>query len=46
MRFEDGDFYVPSGWDRCLTIRYKDYMQLPPEKDRRPYHHPYDFYLK
>lgn len=46
MCFEDGEFYVPKGWDRCLTVRYKDYMQLPPEKDRKPYHHPYDFYLK
>ena len=45
MRFEDGVFLVPIGWDKCLTVRYKNYMQLPPEKDRQPYHHPYDFYL-
>lgn len=33
--FEDAVFYVPAGYDTYLRNVYGDYMQLPPEKDRR-----------
>lgn len=45
MPFEDKSFYVPSGWDKCLTIRYKDYMQLPPESERHPLHQASEYFM-
>lgn len=44
IRFEDQDFAVPAAYDRLLTLRYGDYMKLPPEKDRIA-HHYYTAYL-
>lgn len=31
-------FYVPACYDEILRITYGDYMQLPPEEKRHPYH--------
>ena len=31
--------------DKFLTLRYDNYMELPPEEERVT-HHPYDFYFK
>lgn len=45
MPFEGKPYYVPAGWDRCLTIRYQDYMQLPPEKDRHPVHQAFEYFM-
>ena len=36
--FVDREFYVPAGWHECLTIRYQDYMKLPPEEERKIRH--------
>ena len=37
-RFEDSAFYIPCGYDEILTVKYGDYMQLPPEHLRQPHH--------
>lgn len=42
--FEGYKFSVWSQYDKLLTIVYGDYMQLPPEKDRRPLQHYIKFY--
>lgn len=34
VRFEDGMYAAPSGWDEYLTNMYGDYMKLPPENER------------
>ncbi len=36
--FEGKRFMITSYYDKYLTMRYGDYMQLPPEEDRHPYH--------
>lgn len=36
MDFEGEKMPMPSGYDEMLRVRYNDYMQLPPEKDRYP----------
>lgn len=38
LKFEDSEFYAPYGYDECLKKWYGDYMQLPPEEKRVPYH--------
>ena len=38
VEFEGRNFYAPIGYDKFLKTSYGDYMQLPPEKDRVPYH--------
>lgn len=38
LPFEDGMFYAPEHYHEVLTLGYGDYMQLPPEKERHPYH--------
>ncbi len=38
LEFEGREMPVPIGWDRCMTIRYGDYMKLPPEDKRKPIH--------
>lgn len=36
MKFEDGEFCVPKGWQEYLIHLYGySYMELPPEKDRQ-----------
>ena len=38
VEFEGRVFKAPVGWDEFLRTRYGDYMQLPPEDQRHPYH--------
>lgn len=38
LKFEDMEFYAPAGYDECLKIWYGNYMELPPENQRVPYH--------
>ena len=45
LKFRDRMFPAPSGYDEILRSIYGDYMQLPPEEDRAPYHQ-YDIYRK
>ena len=37
-KFESLDLKIPARYDEILTIRYGDYLQLPPEDQRHPYH--------
>lgn len=46
MQFEDMTAMVPAEYDKILTMMYGDYMQLPPEKDRRPKQKYIRFYYK
>lgn len=43
-KFEDAEFYVMKDYDGVLRTMYGDYMQLPPEKDRKPIHSANKFY--
>ena len=36
--FEGFEFYGPADADRFLTLRYGNYMELPPVEDRRPHY--------
>ena len=36
--FEDTELPIPVGAEEYLKIRYGNYMELPPEKDRHPEH--------
>ena len=36
--FEGHKFMAPARYDEYLTTRYGDYMKLPPEDQRHPYH--------
>lgn len=38
LKFEDRVYQAISDWEYFLTLRYGDYMQLPPEDQRHPYH--------
>ena len=38
VEFEGKKFLAPIGWDEFLRTRYGDYMELPPENQRHPYH--------
>ncbi len=38
VEFENHKFLGPARYDEYLSTRYGDYMQLPPEDQRRPYH--------
>ncbi len=46
VAFEDKCFKALSGYDQYLRNIYGDYMQLPPEKDRKPKQHRLKFYWK
>ena len=37
-KFENAEFYVPQGYDQILKDVYGNYMKLPPESERHPYH--------
>lgn len=45
QKFEDTEFKIPKDYNIILKQIYKDYMQMPPEKDRVP-HHLYKTYEK
>lgn len=45
IQFEDSCFYAPEHYKDVLTLAYGDYMQLPPEDQRVPYHGG-DYYWK
>ena len=36
--FEGKMFYIPKFYDDILKMEYGDYMKLPPEDQRKPYH--------
>lgn len=38
LTFEDGVFYAPRGYKELLTLMYGNYMELPPDNQRTPYH--------
>ncbi len=38
LEFEGYQMPVPVGWHRCMTLRYGDYMKLPPVEQRKPIH--------
>lgn len=38
LEFEGSMYPCIANYDRFLTLRYGDYMQLPPEDQRHPYH--------
>lgn len=38
VQVDDDWFNGPKGWHEFLTMSYGDYMQLPPEESRVPYH--------
>ena len=38
VEFEGLKFMAPARYHEYLTHRYGDYMQLPPEDQRHPYH--------
>ena len=40
LPFEDGEFMCFENWAAYLSIKYGDYMKLPPEDDRIWRHHP------
>lgn len=40
LPFEDGCFMCSAVWDRYLSVKYGDYMKLPPESEREWKHHP------
>lgn len=44
-KFEDREFYIPTGYDKILTVCYGDYMTPPPE-DKRVTHHGFKAYWK
>ena len=44
--FEDSEFYVMKGYDESLRLKYGDYMQLPPIKERIASHFFNVFYWK
>lgn len=45
LEFEDGKFFAPQNYKHLLSLMYGDYMSLPPENQRVPYHG-YDCYWK
>lgn len=38
LEFEGYQMPVPKGWNRCMTIRYGDYMEIPPAEVQKPIH--------
>lgn len=38
LQFEDGMFSAPEKYHEVLSLGYGDYMKLPPEDQRHPYH--------
>lgn len=46
FKFEDSQFYVPSGYDGWLRHIYGDYMKLPPKEDQIHKHEVNNYYWK
>lgn len=46
VEFEGLKMMAPDGWHDILTRFYGDYMKLPPEEDRHPYHGTENIFLK
>ena len=46
LPFNGGSFFAPKCYHEFLSSRYGDYMTLPPEEKRHPYHGSYSFYWK
>ena len=44
LQFEDGLYNAPERFHDVLTLGYGNYMQLPPEEKRKPYHTGSEFY--
>ncbi len=44
LQFEDGLFNAPEHYHEVLSMGYGDYMKLPPEEKRKPYHTGLGFY--
>jgi phosphorylcholine metabolism protein LicD len=38
ISFENKTYKSIAAWDYFLTLRYGNYMELPPDNQRRPYH--------
>lgn len=38
LEFEGHQMPVPKGWNRCLMIRYGNYMEIPPAEAQKPIH--------
>ena len=38
LQFEDAQFRVPKEWEKALSKLFRNYMELPPKKDRVPHH--------
>lgn len=38
-KFENCYFLIPRSYEDVLKVKYGNYMELPPEKDRIPHHH-------
>ena len=45
MKFENTTVRCPQDYDKVLRVSFNDYMQLPPEDKRKPYHL-YNLYRK
>ena len=43
-KFEDTEFLGPNNYHPLLVSEYGDYMQLPPEEDRKPHFHSVKFH--
>jgi len=46
LQFEDSYYSAIAEYDYYLKLRYGNYMQLPPEKDRHPYHGGHFYFCK
>lgn len=44
MDYEYTKIRIPTGYDHCLTVRYGEYMQLPPLDERGTHHQNIVFY--
>lgn len=44
LKFEDGLFNAPEHYHEVLSLGYGNYMELPPEEKRKPYHTGLGFY--
>ena len=45
-QFENGEYWIPAGYDEYLRNLYGDYMQLPPVEQRKTTHTSTDYWKK